>query len=599
MTATSTANIEVPVLIVGGGAAGLSASIMLSRLGVESLLVTRYPQTTNLPRGHVLNQRTMEIFADMGVAGDIIAQSTPPENMRGIGFFTALGGAGSENGHARRLGFIEGWGGGYSDPDYIAASAFASANLSLLRSEPLLKRHAETYPTAELRFHHELVDVGQDDAGVTATIVDHDSEQTYTVRSQYLLGADAGRTVANLVGMSMGGVQKFRKLVSMYVETDLSEHLPEEADDAFLIWVFNPDYPEHIQHGAVLVPQGPTQWGNRSEEWFIALSRPDVDATDIPKMVQWAREALGIPDFDPKVLGVSEWFLETALADDFRQGRVFLLGDAAHKLPPSGGLGMNSAVQDVYNLCWKLAMVIDGVAGERLLDTYNSERRPVNAANIQTAVNGVSGQEHMASCLGVSTDMSAEENWAALRLFWDDLPGAQERRHEFTQWLGTRTAEYHQHNIDFGYTYESAAVIGDGTPAPEPIDAVRIYQPGTRPGHPLPHAFVERAGERVALRSLTHDGHFALIAGEDGHAWVEAATAVAQRLGIPLRAARVGHGAVDYVDMRMAWTKQREISREGAVLVRPDGYIAYRSSGSVDDPDAVLSSVLTQMLAID
>jgi 2,4-dichlorophenol 6-monooxygenase len=113
--------------------------------------------------------------------------------------------------------------------------------------------------------------------------------------------------------MSMGDVQNFRKLVSMYLEADLSQYLTE-ADDSFLIWVFNPEYPEHIQHGAVLVPQGPKQWGRHSEEWFVALSRPDVDAKDIPRMVQWAREALGIPDFDPKILGISEWFLETALA---------------------------------------------------------------------------------------------------------------------------------------------------------------------------------------------------------------------------------------------------------------------------------------------
>jgi 2,4-dichlorophenol 6-monooxygenase len=592
---TKKIDVHVPVLIVGGGGAGLTASILLSRLGVSSLLVTRYAQTTRLPRGHILNQRSMEIMTDMGVVDEIMAQATPQDNMRGVGFLSALGGGGPEDGHGRRIGFVEGWGAGYTDPDYIAASPSASVNLSLLRSEPLLKAAAETYPTADVRFHHELVGIEQDDEGVTSTVLDRDSGKTYTVRSSYVLGADAGRTVANLAGITVGGVQRFRKLVSMYFEADLSKYLGE-AEDSFLIWVFNPEYPEHIQHGAVLVPQGPKHWGRKSEEWFLALSRPDVDAKDIPKMVQWGREALGIPDFDPKILGISEWFLETALADDFRKGRVFLLGDAAHRLPPSGGLGLNSAVQDAYNLCWKLAMVLDGRAGEGLLDTYNTERRPVNATNIQTAVNGVIGQEEMAPSLDVSTEKSVEENWNALRMFWEDLPGSTERRHEFTEWLGGRTVEYHQHNVDFGYSYDSAAIISDGTPALVPVDKVRLYQPSTRPGHPLPHAWVERSGERVALRSLIHDGHFALIAGEDGQAWVEAATKLAEQLNLPLRAARVGLGKVDFVDVRMAWLKQREISRDGAILVRPDGHIAYRSITAVDDPLTTLSSVFTDIL---
>jgi 2,4-dichlorophenol 6-monooxygenase len=134
---------HVPVLIVGGGGAGLTASILLSQLGVSSLLVNRYPVTSRLPRGHILNQRTMEIFADMGVAPVIRARATPPENMTGVGFYSGLAGGGPDDGHGRRLGFVEGWGAGYSDPDYIAASPHAASNLSLLRTEPILKARAE------------------------------------------------------------------------------------------------------------------------------------------------------------------------------------------------------------------------------------------------------------------------------------------------------------------------------------------------------------------------------------------------------------------------------------------------------------------------
>ncbi|MEZ0075378.1 FAD-dependent monooxygenase [Planotetraspora sp. GP83] len=590
-------DVQVPVLIVGGGGAGLTSSILLSRLGVPSLLVTRYPGTTNLPRGHILNQRTMEIFTDMGISDEVKAKGAPPEHMRGVAWYSGLAGGGPEDGHGRLLGFVEAWGGGYTDPDYIAASPEAIANLSLLRTEPMLKAHAESYPEATVRFNHELVGLEQDADGVTSTILDRGSGETYTVRSSYLLGADAGRTVGKLAGIKVTMHERLRKLVSLYLSMDLSQHLP--GDDSILTWVFNPEYPEHLDYGAVLVPQGPERWDRHSEEWLLAVSRPDLDASQPELMLQWASEALGLPDLDPEIIGVSEWHLERFLVEDFRAGRVFLLGDAAHRVPPSGGLGLNSAIQDVYNLCWKLAAVLAGRAGDGLLDTYTVERRPVNLNNIEASTASVGNQINMASSLGVSPSKSAEENWAELRKFWDDdVPGAAERRHEFNEWLGISTLEYHQHNVDFGYTYDSAAVVGDGSPAPVSPDETRLYQPSTRPGHPLPHAWVERSGQRLPLRSLIHDGHFALIAGENGQAWVEAAEKIAQEREIPLRAARVGLGKnVDFIDIRLAWQRNRAISPEGALLVRPDGYIAFRSIEAADDPLATLTAAFNQILA--
>ncbi|MEU0180330.1 FAD-dependent monooxygenase [Streptomyces sp. NPDC006207] len=315
-------------------------------------------------------------------------------------------------------------------------------------------------------------------------------------------------------------------------------------------------------------------------------------------MLLWAREALGIPDLDPKVLGVSEWYVERFLVDDFRVGRVLLVGDTAHRLPPAGGLGLNNAIQDAYNLCWKFAAVLEKRAGDALLDTYTAEPRPVNLNTIETVLKMVGNQANMSSALGLSPGKSAEENWAALRLFWDDdAPGAGERRREFDEWVGANTVEYHQHGLDFGYTYDSAAVVPDGTLAPESPDEIRLYVPSTRPGHPLPHAWVERSGERLALRSLIHGGHFALIAGENGQPWIDAAEKLARARGIALRSARVGLGKVDLIDIRSAWQRNRAISVEGALLIRPDGYVAFRSTDAADDPLTVLTDVFNQLLA--
>jgi 2,4-dichlorophenol 6-monooxygenase len=589
-------DVHVPVLIVGGGGAGLTSSILLSRLGVPSLLVTRYPTTTRLPRGHFLSQRSMEILTDMGVAPAIRAKSTPQENMRNVAWYSGLAGGGPQGAHGRLLGSAEFLGAGHTDPDYIAASPESNENLSLLRTEPILRAHAESQPRATVRFHHELVGLEQDSEGVTSTILDRGTGETYTVRSSYVLGADGGRTVGELTGAKVTLHERIRKLVSLYMSADLSEYLP--GDDSLITWVFNPEHPEHLDYGAVLLAQGPERWGRHSEEWLLAMSRPDLDGSQPEKMLRWASEALGIPDLDAKILGVSEWHLERFLLDDFRVGRVFLLGDAAHRLPPTGGLGLNTAVQDAYNLCWKLASVLAGRAGDGLLDTYTAERRPVSLNNLDTAARAVGGQGTMATALGLSTNASAEENWAALRLFWEDgLAGADERRHEFNEWLAASTLEFRQHNTGFGYTYDSAAVVSDGSPAPVSPDEIRLYQPSTRPGHPLPHAWVERSNERLALRTLIHEGHFALIAGENGEPWIEAAQKLAQTKGIPLRGARVGLGKVDLIDIRLAWQRNRAISAEGALLVRPDGYIAFRSIEAAEDPLATLTAVFDQILA--
>jgi 2,4-dichlorophenol 6-monooxygenase len=574
-------DVEVPVLIVGGGGAGLTASMLLSSLGVPSLLVSRYPGTSNLPKAHILNQRSMEIFTDLGVAPAILTHSAPVENIQaGVAWYSGLAGNGPEGGHGRRLASIEGWGAGYSDPDYIAASACATANLPLIRLEPILKAHAEQGPGTTIRFGHELVDLVQDATGVTSTISDRETGETYTVRSSYLFGADGGRTVGDLAGITMGGTSEIRKLVSAHISADLSKYFDDP--EPIIRWVFNPEYPEHLHFGCALIGMGPDHWGNRSEEWSVSLSFPldDPDAKKPERIVEWIREAVGIPDFDPTIHQITEWRMETVLADEFRAGRVFLLGDAAHRHPPTGGLGLNSAIQDAYNLCWKAAAVLAGRAGDGLLDTYNAERRPVDQANIETSVKGSLNHGKYAPTFGLSPGKSVEE-----------------RRHAVSEMIGRQTIEYRQHNIDYGYTYESAAIVDDGSPAAIPIDAVRLYTPSTRPGHPLPHAWVERSGERLALRSLVHGGHFVILAGEDGHAWVEAAETLAAQHGIPLRAARVGLEDIDLVDIRLAWLRNREITPTGAVLVRPDGHIGFRSVGAVEDPLATLAAAFGQILA--
>jgi 2,4-dichlorophenol 6-monooxygenase len=589
---------HVPVLIVGGGGAGLTASILLSKLGIESLLVSRYPQTSIQPKAHILNQRTMEIFTDAGVAPQILAKSTPLENMRGVAWYAGLTSSDPEQqGCGKRLAFSEGWGGGHADPDYIAGSPCPTANLPLIRLEPILNSFAESFPQAEVRFNHEVLRLEQDSDGVTATIRDRGTNECYRVKSSYLFGADGGRTVGGLVGIEMDGVTNLRHVVNVHMSADLSSYFHD--DDAMIRWVYNPDFPEHLDYGCVLIGVGPDHWGSRSEEWLVAMPYPydHPDSSDPNRVIARLGESLGLPDFSPRVHKVSRWVMESLLADTFQAGRVFLLGDAAHRHPPTGGLGLNSAIQDAYNLCWKVAAVLTGRAGPALLDTYTAERRPVDAANIDAAVSAAMNHSNVVTALGLSPQKSAAENWAALRPLWADEPDSERRRHGLSIAVASHSIEFRQHGVDFGYCYDSAAVVGDGTAAVASPDPVRIYQPSTRPGSPLPHAWVERAGERLALGSLVHDGHFLLITGEGGEDWLEAAHKAASDRNLPLRTTRVGMGDVDHVDVRCAWLKNREVSAHGAILVRPDRFVAFRSAHLVDDPLAALTSALDQILA--
>jgi 2,4-dichlorophenol 6-monooxygenase len=592
-----TTDITVPVLIVGGGGAGLTASMLLSQLGVETLLVSRYAETSRLPKAHVLNQRSMEIFTDIGVAPNVLARSTPLENIRTVAWYSGLAGEGPPERHGRRLAAAEGWGGGYADPDYIAASPCPGANLPLIRLEPILKEFAETRPEGIVRFFHELIDLEQDGDGVTATILDRSTNEHYRVRCSYLLGADGGRTVGELVGIAMEGITNLRHVVNAHISADLSGYFSDE--DPMIRWVYNPDVPEHLDYGCVLIGVGPDHWGSRSEEWLTVLPYPydHPDASDPAKVIKRVGESLGIPDFAPTVHNVNKWVMEGVLAERFSAGRVFLLGDAAHRHPPTGGLGLNSAFQDAYNLCWKLAAVLQGRAGPGLLETYEAERRPVDFINVMTAVSAAMNHDTVVNALGLSPAKSVEENWEALRPLWDDLPDSARRRHNLSQAVASHSYEFRQHGVDFGYAYRSAAIVDDSSPEPARIDPVRIYQPSTRPGSSLPHAWVEREGQRLALGSLVHGGHFVLITGEDGLDWVEAASKIAAERNIPLRTTRVGFVDVDHVDVRCAWLKHREVSSAGVVLVRPDRFIAFRSTEAVSDPAAALNAAFDQILA--
>lgn len=382
------ADLEVPVLIVGGGGAGLTASMLLADLGVDSLLVSALPTTSILPKAHVLNQRTMEILNDVGVAAEIYRRGTPREHMRASAWYAGFAGHPDAG---RRIGWIEAWGAGGADPDWASASPCATTNLPQIRLEPVLRERAEKLAPGRVQFNNELVGLHQDDDGVTASVRDLDSGEEYSVRARYVLACDAGRTVGPALGVEMVGVRDVAREISIHVTADLSAWA---ADPEVLIrWIWVP----HTGTIAVLVPMGPNRWGPQSEEWVFHLNYPfnDPRALDDAKVEADMRVALGIGDLPIEIHKITRWSLEGVVASSLRVGRVFFVGDAAHRHPPTGGLGLTSAVQDAHNLCWKLAAVLDGVASDALLDSYEPERRSSVQRNVDRSVENA--LNHMAT----------------------------------------------------------------------------------------------------------------------------------------------------------------------------------------------------------
>src|SRR5208283_3906168 len=589
-SAKPSADIQVPVLIVGGGGAGLTCSMLLAQLGIKALLVSSLPTTSILPKAHVLNQRTMEILGDVGVAEPIYAKSTPAENMAAMGWYAGFAGPDPEFG--RQIGKVETWGCGYTNLNWVQASACRSANLPQIRLEPIMKARAEELNPGAIRFHHELTKLEQDSDGVTAWIKNHDTGVDYTVRARYLLGCDGGRTIPRLVGIPYEGLGALAQTATAHVSADLSRLALDP--DVLIRWIWCPA----IGEMAVLVPMGPDHWGPDSEEWVFHVTYQGEGPKDLTdeQIEANMRRALDI-DVPMKVHKITRWALEGVLAPRFRVGRAFLVGDSAHRHPPTGGLGLTSGIQDAHNLCWKLAAVLAGHASPALLDTYEPERRPSLSRNAQRSLENAVNHFTIAGAT-VSPENTTEQNWASLKRLWSGRPEDAEHRAEVLRMMRAQSMEFCEHNVEYGYTYDSAAIVDDGSQPPEPVEEIRVYEPSTRPGSPLPHAWIDDEDQaRRPIKDLVQPGRFLLIAGEDAQEWCRAARELAGEHGLPVDTVRIGHLDGDMFDPRCTWLRCREIGAEGAILVRPDRFVAWRSVGAFQDPVAELAGAFSQILA--
>jgi putative polyketide hydroxylase len=537
---------RVPVLIVGAGGAGLSLSLLLRQQGIASVLVERRPDVSWFPRARNLNFRTLEVFRGLGLEPQVISAGSHVSRM--FRKETVASPQQEEFPNVEQaLHFVD-------HPELLTSEPLIWY-CPQSRLEPLLLAAARQRG-GDVRYNTELISFTQDEQGVTATIEDRTTGTSSVVRADHLAACDGAHShVRNTLGVKTEGLGVLDEhYIFVYFRADWSELIRGYEADAILI-----DRPgirgifliTDADRGMFLI-QGTTSNG---------ASAQDYTAERCKELIL---DGIGKPGLAVEVVDIAPWQPAQLVAEHFQQGRVLLVGDAAHTMPPKLGLGVNTAIQSAQNLAWKLAAVLDGAASPELLATYQTERHPVGRLASEQSLVGPA-----ASVLTHGSD--------------DNLLGTDKRVPLFS--------------LIAGYRYRSQAVLDEdaGPSSPAEIELLETPEELTGlPGTRVPHLWLQRQGRRISTLDLL-DGRFVLLVGPAGTPWQTAAAGVAGSLGIDLVAHRLGADG-DLLDLEDGWRAKLGMSAEGAVLVRPDGFVAWRTSTLPASPERRLEQVISSIL---
>ncbi|OBA78155.1 FAD-binding protein [Mycobacterium sp. 1164966.3] len=516
---------HVPVLIVGAGAGGLTMSALLARHGIHSLLVEKRGEVFIYPKARNLSFRSLEILRGLGLADEVHAIADGVSDMVSKPTLAA-----TEQKQAFDANAI------FSPFDGLSPEP-AGQYCPQSALEPILLGHVRRSGN-EARYHTELCSFEQDDTGVNAVLRDRDSGGSETVRADYLVAADGVHSpIRDALGVTTSGYGALPiYVVFIYFRAPWRKFVPQLGDgDA--VQVDNADV------NGIFLPV------RDDLGMFITTYFPDNGETAAQFTPQHCREllvkAVGEP-IEVEIIDVAPWQPYERVADQFRSGRVFLVGDSAHTMPPFKGGGANTAIQSAHNLAWKLATVLQGNAEPPLLATYHAERHPVGRFNARQSLIGPA--------------------LAFLRLK-DQGPGlpADEEAPMFA--------------LLIGYRYRSAAIVDGEADAGALVDKLR-GQPGTR----VPHVWVQHRGERVSTIDLLGTG-FTVFTGDDR--WRAAASSVSSALGVPI---------TTHCIQSDEWAHVTGLAPEGALLVRPDNFVGWRAELLPSDPESQLRQALSTIL---
>jgi putative polyketide hydroxylase len=511
---------RVPVLIVGGSMVGLSTAAFLAWHGVPSLVVERHGGTAIHPRAAHFHLRTLEVFRAMGMEEDVRRKSEEQyDSDGGISAIESL--AGKEI--AKYIPSL--------NAGVEAVSPTRRLFLTQEALEPILRAHALRLG-AGLRYSTELVDFDQSNDGVVGITRSVETGDEERIHARYLVACDGWRSpVRERLGIRMEGHGLISNSITIYFRADVAQYVGDRTEAVF--YVFN-----DTMRGFFRLDRG-CQTG-----FLVVNTAGDVslpEATNVAEGItreraeELLRASIGVPDIDVEVLDIAPWQAIADVATTFQHGRVLLAGDAAHTMPPNGGFGGNTGVQDAFNMAWKIAHVLDGRAGPELVDTYSVERQPVGRLTIE--------QAYTRYVLRTAPYLGTDH----IQPIADDL------------------------SLEIGHRYRSSAVVADGSAEDDGLPYVDPRESRGLPGTRAPHLWISDGVSTLDLfrRNLTLLSAAPLHApdGVDAH-------------------------RIEHADFPDAYG----IGPDGAVLVRPDGYVAWRvpeaaSTAAIKDAvRAVLSS---------
>jgi 2-polyprenyl-6-methoxyphenol hydroxylase-like FAD-dependent oxidoreductase len=521
--------VSTPVLIVGGSLNGLSTALFLSTHGVPCVVVERHPTTSIQYKFRGISPRSMEIYRQAGVEDEIRAHRTGDQQAAGIARVETLA---STN--------VQWMPAPWSDLSGI--SPVRSATCDQDRLEPILRARAERLG-ADVRFDTELVDLEQDDREIRARIRRRPTGDVDLVRASYLVVADGtSGPVRRRLGIDRHGPGVLQHWMNVIFDCDLTPVLDGRPFTASFVTALNGTFVPREDGRWLMALQYSPERGERAEDF------------DEARCLSLIRKGAGRPDLDARIVDARSWEVAACVADRFSTGRAFLVGDTAHVMPPTGGFGGNTGIHDGHNLAWKLAAVVNGEAGPRLLDTYDAERRPIAERTLAQAL-------------------------ARLRQWFEDpagkLPPAEPIADDAA--------------VIFGYRYAAGALVPE-----EDARDRNVFEdphaPSGRPGTRAPHLVVEHGGTIRSSLDL-YDGRWTLLCGPAGQPWCAAVDDGPQ---VPqVQAYCLGN---DLHDVHHGWTSRFGVGDRGAVLIRPDGFVAWRARELAPDPRSAVRAAMARLM---
>ncbi|QKX58385.1 uncharacterized protein TRUGW13939_05507 [Talaromyces rugulosus] len=578
--------VDTEFLIVGAGPAGASLACFLGSYGLKGLMISAAPGTANTPRAHITNMAAMECLRDIGLDEELEALSSKGNCMVHTRWCHSM--AGEE--YAR----IHSWGNSPSRKgDYENASPCSPVDLPQTLLEPALVRRAilkgfkTRFNTSFLSFEREA-----ESGSIIATVRDDISNSEYQVRTKYLFGADGARSkIVKQLDLPLSVKPGQGVAINVLVRADLS-HLVEHRRGN-LHWVMQPDK-EHPEFGWMGIVRMVKPW----HEWmFILFPNRDCDHNIQPSREAYlsrVRDFIG-DDTPAEILDVSKWFINEIVAEQYSQGNVFCLGDAVHRHPPMNGLGSNTCIQDAFNLAWKVAYVHHGLASPSLLDSYSIERQPVGRSIITRANQAFRDHFNVWNALGTLPE-KVEDRQKVLNTLSDATPEGRKQRRAFQDAITQTSHEFHGLGVEMGQVYTGPGIYNEQEQQPyvrsgaAAKDDVLYYSPSTYPGCRVPHVWLNKAIPTAPTSTidLTGHGEFTIFTGVGGNGWKQAAEAVATQLGVSINVHSIGFRQ-DWEDVYFEWENVRGVDESGAILVRPDRFVAWRSQSQPDNETCKLN----------